>query len=484
MVFLDPEGFKKSCETFVEPGGGGGFGRKRVGVGEGVDESAIELVSGSGAKAGGEEGAGFEGRVVGIGQVEEGELGARMMAEPAVKEGRNGVCFSDPRLHGDVIVGGGEGGEVGAGVGGAFGHEEAGREEAQGRRFKRASCDAGKIGIGSLWIGDGEWDGKTVDERDGGLLSTRIFDGEAETEARVGERELVAADFIEDARAIAEEDGETGGRIPGNVTEAAEAGKGGRDFVPVGVEGNAFRSAEGDEPLRGGGDRAGIRDVELEGVAWRERRGKRDDGFVELAGMVGVGVERGDGERRIAAGEANLFEGERRRELQGDAGEGGLAVVAHGDEGPCGDAMGSGLQMDVEVVGGEGEGEAFGIVGGGRRLSCGGVGRSGVRDVAVFAGGAGEDDMCCADSRAAEPRGSLFCGIGADGVCAAVEELDWAIQGATARAATASARRNSNFMNRDLSSHWHCVEHRSGRQPFGREQWLFWAAARRWRAAS
>ena len=41
---------------------------------------------------------------------------------------------------------------------------------------------------------------------------------------------------------------------------------------------------------------AGVGDVELKGGAGSERRGERDGGFVELAGVVGVGVEGGDGE--------------------------------------------------------------------------------------------------------------------------------------------------------------------------------------------
>ena len=43
--------------------------------------------------------------------------------------------------------------------------------------------------------------------------------------------------------------------------------------------------------MGGEGDNAGVGDVEREGLAGGERCGKRDDDFVQLAGVVGVGVE-------------------------------------------------------------------------------------------------------------------------------------------------------------------------------------------------
>ena len=121
-----------------------------------------------------------------------------------------------------------------------------------------------------------------------------------------------------------------------------------------------------------------------------------DGGLVKLAGVVDVGVERGDGEGDVVAGEANAFPVERGRDLQRDVGEGGLAVVAHGEEGADGDLLRGGTQMHVHVEGGEGDGLALGVSGDGRRDRLatnfrGGTG--GGCGLAVVVGGAGEDDL-------------------------------------------------------------------------------------------
>ncbi len=173
--------------------------------------------------------------------------------------------------------------------------------------------------------------------------------------------------------------------------------KSGGDFVPVGVEGERLRRTEGDEALGAGRDDAGVDGVELEAGAGRERRGERDSGLVELAGVVGVRVERGHGEGDAAAGEADLFPVERRGDLQRDAGERGFAVVADGDAGADGDVLRRGLQANVEVERGEGDGEAVVVggrwLGGGLNLRGGGAGLRG--GVAVLVGAAGEDDLAC-----------------------------------------------------------------------------------------
>ena len=72
------------------------------------------------------------------------------------------------------------------------------------------------------------------------------------------------------------------------------------DLVPVGVEGDFFGGSDGEQALGAGGDDAGVGDVKLQACAGRERLGERDGGFVQLAGVVGVGVERGDGEGDVA----------------------------------------------------------------------------------------------------------------------------------------------------------------------------------------
>ena len=121
---------------------------------------------------------------------------------------------------------------------------------------------------------------------------------------------------------------------------------------------------------------------------------------MKLAGVVDVGVERGDGVEGVVAGDANALPVERGGDLQRDVGEGGFAVVAHGDEGADGDLLLGGAQMHVHVEGGEGEGLALVVGGGGRvdKLSAGSPGlrrggAGGGGGLAVFVGGAGEDDL-------------------------------------------------------------------------------------------
>ncbi len=216
-------------------------------------------------------------------------------------------------------------------------------------------------------------------------------------EARAGHAQLVLAHFVEDAIAVAENDGNAGGGIPDDVAETAEAGEVDADLVPVGVESDVCGRADGDEALRGLRDGAGVGDIELESCAGSEGSGERNRGFVKLAGVVHVGVESGDGEGDIAAVEADAFPVERGRDLQRDVGERGFAVVAHGEEGADGDPVVDGVEMNVHVESGEGDGVALGIRGDGSgdrlagRLRCGGAG--GGRGLAVVIDGAGEDDF-------------------------------------------------------------------------------------------
>ncbi len=67
----------------------------------------------------------------------------------------------------------------------------------------------------------------------------------------------------------------------------------------------------------------------------------------KLAGVIDVGVERGDGEGDVVAGEADALPVERRGDLQRDVGERRFAVVAHGDEGADGDLLRGGAEMHV-----------------------------------------------------------------------------------------------------------------------------------------
>ena len=51
-----------------------------------------------------------------------------------------------------------------------------------------------------------------VDECDGGRVAVGKFDGEAQAEVRAGHAQLVLAHLVEDARAVAKDDGNAGGR--------------------------------------------------------------------------------------------------------------------------------------------------------------------------------------------------------------------------------------------------------------------------------
>ena len=80
--------------------------------------------------------------------------------------------------------------------------------------------------------------GMAVDEGDGGRLAVGKLDGEAQAEVRAGEAQLVLAHLVEEARAVAQDDGDAGDRVPDDVAKAAQAGEGDADLVPVGVEGH------------------------------------------------------------------------------------------------------------------------------------------------------------------------------------------------------------------------------------------------------
>ena len=110
-----------------------------------------------------------------------------------------------------------------------------------------------------------------VDEGNGGRLAVGKLVGEAETEMRASHAELVLAHLVEDARAVAEDDGNAGDGIPDDVAEAAQAGEVDADGVPIGVEGGVAGGADGEEALGGLRDGAGVGDVELKGRAGGER---------------------------------------------------------------------------------------------------------------------------------------------------------------------------------------------------------------------
>jgi len=100
---------------------------------------------------------------------------------------------------GDVVtVGEGEGGEVGAGVGGARWRRRGWGPRSRGWscrsrkwRWRRLPGTGQRVTEGSVMAERTEW---PFDEGDGGGLAVREFDGEAEAEARAGEPQLVQAE--------------------------------------------------------------------------------------------------------------------------------------------------------------------------------------------------------------------------------------------------------------------------------------------------
>ena len=193
-------------------------------------------------------------------------------------------------------------------------------------------------------LGDGERRGMAVDEGDSGRLAVGKLDGEMQAEVRAGHAQLVLAHLVEEARAVAEDDGNAGDGIPDDVAEAAQAGEVDADAVPVGVEGHVVGRADGDEALGGLGDGAGVGDVELESCAGSERLASGTAASwswpVWSTSELSVATVKGD----VVAGDANALPVERRRDLQRDVGERRFAVVAHGDEGADGDVLLGGVR--------------------------------------------------------------------------------------------------------------------------------------------
>ena len=144
-------------------------------------------------------------------------------------------------------------------------------------------------------VGDGERSGMAVDERDVGAWPWGNSTVRCRRKWRSGQAQLVFADLVEEARAIAEDDGDAGDGIPDHVAEATQAS----EATPMPSQ-SEWRATSSGVPMASRrwadcGDGAGVGDVELDACAGSERLGKRDGGFVQLAGMVGVGVERGHG---------------------------------------------------------------------------------------------------------------------------------------------------------------------------------------------
>ena len=166
--------------------------------------------------------------------------------------------------------------------------------------------------------------------------------------------------------------------------------------VPIRVERYVAGRADRYHPLSGERDCAGVCRVELESLAGREKRGKRNDCLMQLAGVVGVGINGGYLKGNVLCAETNVLPIECGGDLQGDAGKRGFAVVANGEQYADCDLLVCRSEVNVKIKSCEGDGLALGILrwgqlacDGGRR--CSGAGLRG--GFAVFVGGAGEDDL-------------------------------------------------------------------------------------------
>ena len=143
-LLFDPESSHEMGDALAEPGAG------RLCIQAWVRAWArtpLSCVGRGRANGGDEQRAGFKGRVFGVGQVEDGELGAGRLAEPALQKGRDGGGGRGPGLRRRRRLRG----ESRAWCwwlawGVADGDKEAGRFEAESCAVEAGGGDAGDFG--------------------------------------------------------------------------------------------------------------------------------------------------------------------------------------------------------------------------------------------------------------------------------------------------------------------------------------------------
>ena len=194
----------------------------------------------------------------------------------------------------------------------------------------------------------------------------RKFNGEPDPEMRSREALFVRADLVKKPSPFAQERRDAGDGIPGHVAESPQSGERDADLVPIRVQSHLRRCVNHIQPLRGGGNVARVDDVELERCAGSERLRERDGSFAQLAGVVHVRFEkchREDNvlERGAGRGNADPFPLESRGNLQRNAGQWRLAVVANCELSAHGDVLLDSAKSDVEIEIGEGDRMAFSI---------------------------------------------------------------------------------------------------------------------------
>ena len=218
---------------------------------------------------------------------------------------------------------------VGAGAGRADGHKQAGRLKAQGLASIVGGGHARNLLIQAAGIGDRQRSQMAVDERHRGGAAVRKLDRQPQPEARPGQAQLVIADLVEQTRPVAENHRHAGDRVPDDVAKAAQAGEIDADPVPVRVQRHIVRGSNDQQPLGGRSDRAGVGDVQLQAGSRCKRLGKQHSRLMQLARMVGVGIECGHGKGDVFDVDANPLPVERGGDLKRDVRQRRIAVVAH-----------------------------------------------------------------------------------------------------------------------------------------------------------
>ena len=214
---------------------------------------------------------------------------------------------------------------------------------------------------------------------------------------RPGDAQLVFADLVEEPGSVAQNHGHARHRVPNHIAEAAQPGEGHADPVPVRVQRHVLGGSDHQQPLRRGGDDAGVGYIELQALPGRERLGEGHGRLVQLPRMVCVGVQRRHLEGHVFGVHANPLPVQRRGDLQRDARQRSLAVVAHRHQRAHGDLLGSRTQPNVHVEARKGDRLPLSVLGRGRgrHLHRGlvhglrGMGRS----LPVLVHGARKDDL-------------------------------------------------------------------------------------------
>ncbi len=128
-LFFQPQRSHEVRHALAEPGAG----RRHPRVREGVGHYSVELFGRGRLNDGDEQRAGFKGRVLGVGKIENGELRARRLAQPALQKGRDCRSCGGPARHGCIVIGQRPERGVRGVVLGANGDKEAGSFKAEGR---------------------------------------------------------------------------------------------------------------------------------------------------------------------------------------------------------------------------------------------------------------------------------------------------------------------------------------------------------------